>query len=137
MGNTVFFLFFFQQVREVELQDFVTQEAQSVSAHWCSELTGFSLRSPINSAARHCCRTPHPAPTQSTHTVDLYPCRDSLFQSDLDQISALLQPYLFQHLKHNCEQVLYIFSPQVTPYKGKVKHLSIDHFTNGIIGLGI
>lgn len=43
---------FFWQMREEELWDFVTQEAQSVSAHWCSELAGLSLWSPINSAVR-------------------------------------------------------------------------------------
>lgn len=39
-------------MREEELRDFVTQEAQSVSAHWCSELAGLSLWSPINGAVR-------------------------------------------------------------------------------------
>lgn len=43
---------FFWQMREEELWDFVTQEAQSVSAHWCSELAGLSLWSPINRAVR-------------------------------------------------------------------------------------
>lgn len=43
---------FFWQMREEERWDFVTQEAQSVSAHWCSELAGLSLWSPINSAVR-------------------------------------------------------------------------------------
>lgn len=42
----------FWQMSEEELRDFVTQEAQSVSAHWCSELAGLSLWSPINGAAR-------------------------------------------------------------------------------------
>lgn len=45
MRNTLFFW----QMRG-ELWDFVTQEAQSVSAHWCSELAGLSLWNPINSA---------------------------------------------------------------------------------------
>lgn len=39
-------------MRGEELWDFVTQEAQSVSAHWCSELAGLSLWSPINGAVR-------------------------------------------------------------------------------------
>lgn len=52
---------FFWQMREEELWDFVTQEAQSVSAHWCSELAGLSLWSPINSAVRLLPPSPHRA----------------------------------------------------------------------------
>ncbi len=52
---------FFWQMREEELWDFVTQEAQSVSAHWCSELAGLSLWSPINSVVRLLPPSPHRA----------------------------------------------------------------------------
>lgn len=69
MRNTLFW-----QMREEELCDFVTQEAQSVSAHWCSELAGLSLWSPINSAVRllppSLCRAAQPAPTCCQHIVD-------------------------------------------------------------------
>lgn len=64
MRNTLFW-----QMREEELRDFVTQEAQSVSAHWCSELAGLSLWSPINSAVRllppspRCAACPYTQPT--------------------------------------------------------------------------
>lgn len=61
---------FFWQMRGAERWDSVTQEAQSVSAHWCSELPGLSPWSPINStsappaAARRLPR--HPAHTLET-----------------------------------------------------------------------
>lgn len=53
-------ILFFWQMREEELWDFVTQEAQSVSAHWCSELAGLSLWSPINSGVRLLPPSPSP-----------------------------------------------------------------------------
>lgn len=88
MRNTLFFFFL---MREEELWDFVTQEAQSVSAHWCSELAGLSLWSPINSAARLLpptpCREACPY-TQPTH------CRSApLHQDPLVPVSVLLQTY--------------------------------------------
>lgn len=84
-------------MREEELQDFVTQEAQSVSAHWCSELAGLSLWHPINSVARQ-------LPTS--------PCRhevgaERVVAPRVLRASSLVLPYLdlrcsqFKHLMNH------------------------------------
>lgn len=65
----------FGQMREEELGGVVTQEAQSVSAHWCSELAGLSLWSPINTAVCPLLPAPRratlPAGTRSCRTSDV------------------------------------------------------------------